>query len=104
MNVEKNHYNNGIRNFIANRNHIDFHIMLQCYKYLKLSFNVHYYFKITVAICPAARCYYLRLIRKHIFTVTICVCFSYFSFHISIQLFSSVTLCIFFYANKISSQ
>ena len=67
MNVTINHCNNKTRDLVADRNHIDIHIILQCYRCLKPSLPVHHCFKITDAISLAIRFYYLISIKKHIF-------------------------------------
>ena len=57
------------------------HIIVPCYRYLKLSLRVHYYFKIMVAIRPATRFYYLMLKKRHIFTILqIYMCGGFFFF------------------------
>ena len=104
MNVAINHCNNKTGDLVADRNHIDTHIILQCYGCLKPSLPVHYCFKITDAISLAIRFYSLMSIKKHIFTLPpICMCVvfcCYFDTHFPIQLVSCVILCILFYALK----
>ena len=100
MNVTINHCNNKTRDLVADRNHIDIHIILQCYRCLKPSLPVHHCFKITDAISLAIRFYYLISIKKHIFTLPrICMyvvfCCCYFDTHFPIQLVS----CVIFFLN-----
>ena len=94
MNVTIDHCNNKTRDLVADRNHIDIHIILQCYRCLKPSLSVHHCFKITDAISLVIRFYYLISIKKHIFTLPpICMCVvfcCYFDTHFPIQLVSCV--------------
>lgn len=57
MNAAINHCNNRIGDLVADKNHLDVHIILQPYRCLKPSLRVHYRFKVTVAISPATRFY-----------------------------------------------
>lgn len=57
MNAAINHCNNRIGDLVADKNHLDVHIILQRYRCLKPSLRVHYRFKVTVAISPATRFY-----------------------------------------------